>query len=230
MSSFHTKLIKHWKTYSEITSDPDRRAVDIECPSQESRPGLVPSSKQSLDTEASNHTHGYALLEDWPQRYPCFGDSNVRSQNTQKQVTISHFSQVRKYAVNEARIRQSYSSQDRRRFQMEAIREACRVRNLMATCPHGYRTGGKATVYLIQHDILSVEEMIGIENLISDASAKNSLKERHLHTALVLKKQRELREQNEVDNEKLGEIARLRSSKNVERARLRALLAAPSRG
>ncbi|KAL3796448.1 hypothetical protein HJC23_004245 [Cyclotella cryptica] len=194
----------------EITSDPDRRAVDIECPSQESRPGLVPSSKQSLDTEASNHTHGYALLEDWPQRYPCFGDSNVR-----------------KYAVNEARIRQSYSSQDRRRFQMEAIREACRVRNLMATCPHGYRTGGKATVYLIQHDILSVEEMIGIENLISDASAKNSLKERHLHTALVLKKQRELREQNEVDNEKLGEIARLRSSKNVERARLRALLAAP---
>ena len=51
-----------------------------------------------------------------------------------------------------------------------------------------------------------------------------------MHTALVLKKQKELQESNELDiANKLAEVARSRSSKHVERARLRAALAAPRR-
>lgn len=218
-------LMKQWQTSSETLSEKKKRVVSMEHESLEFRPRLVPSSKVSLDAQASNRDHGHDLLEDWPQRDHC----HRRPQNRHKRVTISQFSNVRKYAVDEYTIQQSYSSEDRRRFQEEAAREAFRIRKLMAMCPHGSNTGGKATVYLIQHNILSVEEMIGIENLMSDASAKNSLKERRLHTALVLKKQRELREQNILDTDKLGEIARLRSSTNVERARLRALLAAPRR-
>ena len=179
---------------------------------------------ESLNAQSNDQAQGRDLLEDWPQRT----DASAIAPPS-KQVTISPFSQARKYTVDESTNKPSYSSKERKLFQDEATLEAFRIRKLMAMCPEGCNTGGKATIYLIKHNILAVEEIIGIENLIFLSSAKHVLKERRVHTALVLKKQDELRERNEVNADELGEIARLRSSKSVERALLRAALAAPSR-
>ncbi|KAL3802094.1 hypothetical protein HJC23_010850 [Cyclotella cryptica] len=220
MTPFHLNFIKQWQPSHDLLSEPDLTHSEL-CNERH-------SLDESLDAQSHDQAQGGDLLEDWPRRALGTSDASTRA-HAHKQVTISHLSKVRKYMVDESTIQPSYSSKDRKMFQAEAAREAFRIRKLMAMCPEGYNTGGKATIYLIQHNLLSVEEMIGIENLISVTSAKNSLKERRLHTALVLKKQGELREQNEVNIDMLGDIARLRSSKNVERARLRAVLAAPSR-
>eukprot|EP00804_Cyclotella_cryptica_P030394 CCRYP_008484-RA/>CCRYP_008484-RA protein AED:0.21 eAED:0.21 QI:573/1/0.5/1/0/0/2/0/182 len=182
MTTFRISFFKQRQPSRETTSEPERRG-SIKCPPQESQPGLVPCRQESLVRQTNDHARGHDILEDWPQRGSGLGRSSIRSMNKHKQVTIAQFSKVRRYAVDESTAQQSYSSKDRKVFQEEAAREAIRIRKLMAMCPHGYNMGGKATVYLIQHNLLSVEEMIGIENLISDASAKNSLIERRLHTA-----------------------------------------------
>jgi hypothetical protein len=219
MSPFHLNFIKQWQPSPELPSEQDL-GPSVLC--KESH-----SLDESLHSQSSHQAQGGDLLEDWPQRALCSGVTSTRK--TRKHVTISHLSKVRKYTADESTQSQSYSSKDRKLFQEDTVREAFRIRKLMTLCPEGHNTGGKATIYLIQNNILSVEEMIGIENLINVASAKNTMKERRLHTALVLKKQRELREQNLVNIDELGEMARFRSSKNAERARLRAILASPSR-
>lgn len=219
MSPFHLNFIKQWQPSHELPSDQDLVPSMI---SKESH-----SLDESLHSQSNDGAHRGDLLEDWPQRASCSVDAT--SKRDRKRVTISHLSKVRKYTVDESTDPQSYSSKDRKLFQEDTVREAYRIRKLMSLCPEGFNTGGKATIYLIQNNLLSVEEMIGIENLINVASAKNTLKERRIHTALVLNKQRELREQNLVNIDELGEIARFRSSKNAERARLRAILASPSR-
>ena len=221
MSPFNANIFKRMKPSQEMPSGSEL-PVDTTICKQAEYPSNTADT--SPDDQAACQAQGRDLLEDWPQR-----ESSIRFRKERKQVTISEHSKLRLYNVHKAARQEWYSSKDREVFQAEAICEAFRIRALMAAASEGGKTRGKATLYLLERNLLSPEEMLGIEDLITSvASARNSFNERRLHTAVVLKKQDELREHNDIDNaNKLADMARSRSTKHVERARLRAALAAP---
>eukprot|EP00804_Cyclotella_cryptica_P024086 CCRYP_007306-RA/>CCRYP_007306-RA protein AED:0.19 eAED:0.19 QI:0/-1/0/1/-1/1/1/0/237 len=231
MSPFNANIFKRFKPSQESSQESETATENTMCKdteylSNEATLGASTVSDASLDDQATYQEQGHALLEDWPEREP-----STRFRNTRKKVTISELSKLRLYNVPTAERQEWYSSKDREAFQAEALCEAYRIRDLMAAASEGGNTRGKATLYLLERNLLSPEEMLGIEELITSvASARNSFNERRLHTALVLKKQDELRGMNELDMaDKLAEVASSRSSKLVQRARLRAALAAPSK-
>ncbi|KAL7477209.1 hypothetical protein ACHAW6_003022 [Cyclotella cf. meneghiniana] len=231
MSPFRTIVLKRLNPSPETLSwsvlPPEKNMCrNTESSSHEFQSGLSSAvSDSSLDDEPAYQERGNDLLEDWPH-----SKSPSLCRNTCKKVTISEHSQLRLFKVHKA-ASQWYSSKDREAFQAEALCEAFRIRELMAAASEGGNTRGKATLYLIQRNLLSPEEMLGIEDLISSvASARRSCNERRLHVALVLKKQEELKKISESDiSNKLAELASARSSKHVDRARLRAALAAPNK-
>jgi hypothetical protein len=232
MSPFQANMLKRLKPSRETSSGselPIKKAMckNAEYPPHEFQPGVASTvADASLDDHAAYQARGHDLLEDWPR---C--DFSSRSRNASKNVTISETSKLRFYNVHKTVSQEWYSSKDRQVFQAEAVCEAFRIRELIAVASEGGNTRGKATMYLVERNLLSPEEMLGIEDLITGvASARHAFKERRLHTALVLTKQRELREKNERNiANKLAEVATSRSLKNVERARLRAALAAPNK-
>ncbi|KAL7516570.1 hypothetical protein ACHAWX_001571 [Stephanocyclus meneghinianus] len=223
------KRLKPSRETSSGSELPTKNAIckNVECPSHEFQPRLASTVEDaSLGDQVAYKAQGHDLLEDWPR---C--DSSSRSRKASKNVTISQTSKLRFYNVHKAERQEWYSSKDREVFQAKALYEAFRIRELIAVASEGGNTRGKATMYLVERNLLSPEEMLGIEDLITSvASARHAFSERRLHTALILKKQRELREKNELNiSIKLAEMATSRSSKNVERARLRAALAAPNK-
>ena len=115
-----------------------------------------------------------------------------------------------------------YSSADRKAFQDEAVREGRRIQHLISL--HSGQTG-RAIYHLMKFDLLSKEDLLGIENLISKDAANKALKQRHDHVALVLRVQKEMRERNQESADKLAQFIIHSSSNSVQIARLRAALA-----
>jgi len=152
-------------------------------------------------------------------------DMIASSSNSYKEVTFSEYSSLHVYQVGPIERQKSYTSAERKSFQIDAFREATRIQSLIASCPY---EGGEAIRYLLNFGLINPEELVGIENLICGrSSSKKVAKERYLHTALVLEKQRELRDMNEMNfAQKLAATAVTRSLKSVEKARFRAALAA----
>ena len=117
----------------------------------------------------------------------------------------------------------SYTSADQKAFRDEAAREGRRIQQLISW--HSVQTG-RAIHHLIKFDLLSREELLGIENLISKDAAVKEFKQRQAHVALVLRVQKEMREMNEESVDKLAKFVMHSSSNSVQIARLRAALAA----
>ena len=83
----------------------------------------------------------------------------------------------------------------------------------------------RGTHYLIERNLIRPEELLGIENLI--VGGGKILKERQTHSRLILKTQSELENKKDVNiGQKLADVAAAKSLKNVNKARLRAVLAA----
>ncbi|KAL7474703.1 hypothetical protein ACHAW6_000663 [Cyclotella cf. meneghiniana] len=231
MNRFHANMFKRLKPSRETSSGSDLATKEViyknaEYPPRKFQPGLSSTVPYfSLDGDAVYQAGGNNLLEDWPEDVPS------PSRNTCKKVTISEHSQLRLFNARIAASQGWYSSKDREVFQAEAVCEAFRIRELMAVASEGGNKRGKATLYLIQRNLLSPEEMLGIEDLINSvSSARRASNVRRLHTALVLRKQEELQKMGESNiSNKLAELASYGSSKHAERARLRAALAAPSK-
>ncbi|KAL3799975.1 hypothetical protein HJC23_007448 [Cyclotella cryptica] len=116
----------------------------------------------------------------------------------------------------------SYTSADRSVFQGDAAREGWHIKHLISS--QSMQTG-RAIQHLITLGLLSREELLGIESLISNDAAAQLLKERRAHTALVLRAQKEMQEKNEENADKLAQFAICSSSKSIQKARLRAALA-----
>jgi hypothetical protein len=116
----------------------------------------------------------------------------------------------------------SYSAADRNRFQAEAVQEASRIHMLTSSLPV---PTGVAIYNLIENNLLSKEELIGIEHLIGQGTALPVYCERHSHTNAVLRMQKEMQKKNVTNAEVLAQFARTRSSKSSKRASMRALLA-----
>ncbi|KAL7482848.1 hypothetical protein ACHAW6_008502 [Cyclotella cf. meneghiniana] len=140
-----------------------------------------------------------------------------------KQVRFAEYSKRRTYVTDrDYEEGKSYSSADRKIFREEAAREGFRIRNLVSSCPG---STGSAFHLLLSKGLLSCEELLGIESLVS-ANPKLESQHRQSYSDLVLATQREMREKNDtVDSVMLAMVAIRSSSGRIEKARLRAALA-----
>eukprot|EP00804_Cyclotella_cryptica_P025250 CCRYP_010351-RA/>CCRYP_010351-RA protein AED:0.16 eAED:0.16 QI:166/1/1/1/0/0/2/25/165 len=159
-----------------------------------------------------SQSESLTLLEEWP------------SSKQQKRVTFSQYSTKRIYKCSQLyRSHMSYTCRDQKVFRDETRREGQRIQQFVSL--HSVKTG-TIIHHLIKLNLLSTEELLGIEHLISKDAAVKVLKQRHAHVELVLRVQKELRERNEENVDKLAQCAMHSSSKSVHIARLRAALAA----
>ncbi|KAL3781930.1 hypothetical protein HJC23_011435 [Cyclotella cryptica] len=188
------------------------------------RPLKRMSSCLSLQSQKSP---GNDLLEDWPAR----DTSEVNNAKPRKHVTFSDYSSLRSYENDpKYRATKSYSSADRKRFQVDAAREGIRIQRLISSL---HVQPGAAIHELIGLNLLCREELLGIEHLVSEKAALRTAHERRSHSAIVLKAQDDLRDKNSDaldSNILLAKVAISRSSRNVEKAKLRAALAADRGG
>jgi hypothetical protein len=119
----------------------------------------------------------------------------------------------------------SYTSKDRKSFQAQTLREGLRIQALISALP--YRTVASIQ-YLMQRDRLVPEELLGIEHLVvKQKIAVKIAHERQEHSRFVLETQRRL-ERNpdgKCIDVALGEAAVRSSTRHVESAKLRAVLA-----
>ena len=123
----------------------------------------------------------------------------------------------------------SYTKQDRKSFGSEAFSEAIRIKRLVLSTP-GASTKDSFK-YLLKHDIVSLEEIVGIEHLVLGKSASKLLKERQDHSRAVLMEQdRQCMQEKAKEHidpmKKLGEFSASRSLESAKRARIRAAMAA----
>jgi hypothetical protein len=158
-------------------------------------------------------------------RKSCFLNTSSKSPDAPiKRVSFTQFCDVQVYEVNRSH-RKSYSPEDDRRFEVGAYIDAIRIRKAIAT--HPGITVRNPIKQLIELNILSADELVGLEQKIADVSGRKRAIEIRAHVAFLLEIQDEIREKNEeVDAEKLSLAAIISSSKSTRMARARAALAA----
>lgn len=136
---------------------------------------------------------------------------------SKKVVRFSRYSSIHVYQIHEVEKKKSYNSADLKLFKVQAKRDAQRVTELISTCPC---KGGNAVCHLIDIGELAFEELVGIDHLLGCENAERRIAfDRFIHAKLVTKNQHDL------SVRQLANIARKRSSKNVEKALMRAELA-----
>jgi hypothetical protein len=145
-------------------------------------------------------------------------------QKKAKQVTFSEYSTLCSYPLDRRyESNKSYTSSERKAFQTKASVDSKRIQHLIASHP----TQDSLTLNrLIQTNVVQIEDFLGLEHLITEKGRYHLIKQRRTHTALLLKKQKELRGKHIQDEYLLASAVLKMSTKSVEKARLRAALAA----
>lgn len=169
-------------------------------------------------TLARAQSLGQALLEEWPRRNSIMEVDDMNpSPKPKKEVKFAEYSSIHMYPIHEVEKKKSYKSADIKMFKAKVNRDASRVAELIAICP---LKGGNAVCHLIDIGALTAEDLIGIDHLLcgEDASKKIAF-DRFTHSKLVTRKQHDLYV------EQLAYVASKRSSRNVEKAIMRARLA-----
>ena len=140
-----------------------------------------------------------------------------------KKVSFSKYSTKRVY-VNDPCYEnwKSYSSADQKTFRKEAAHDAFRIKHLLSTFP---LPNGLAIHDLMKQGLLTREDLLGIEHLVSTNTEK-AMQERRSYMNFVLGVQKQMREnENKVNAGMLAVVAVAKSSRMTEKARLRAALA-----
>ena len=121
----------------------------------------------------------------------------------------------------------AYTKEDRDEFGKDALLEGLRIKNLIATAPGD--SVCESMKYLLRHRFITKAEIVGIDHFITGTST-SVLQTRRNHSAAVLKKQNELRHDQELEEPAwyLAKFAQSRSHKSTERARTRAAFSACS--
>ena len=123
----------------------------------------------------------------------------------------------------------AYSSQDQDTFQTEATQEADHIKVLIITAPQQSRAD--SVKHLLKNNIVSREELVGIEHMALEDSNRSDIRKRH--SMAVLRKQQEQRQQQHQGYGyvslrdpaiALGKFARKNSLESRNRARARAAL------
>ncbi len=128
----------------------------------------------------------------------------------------------------------AYSRQDRQIFEAQAMIEANRIKYLIYTSPPA--SVKESVKYVFQNDIVTRDEIVGIERLIIGTRRRFVSQVRRDHMMAVLWKQEELRrlQQHQVEEDSLialSKFAEQSSLKSTHSAIVRATLATstPSR-
>jgi len=181
-----------------------------------------------------NITQVDGLLEDWPQRTSGCSINTQDWQHLYKQlqpkVKFSERSSMHVYLPDPLYLRNnSYSKSDRKDFSTETLLEVIRIKRLIKTTP-GTSTKDSFKS-LLKNNIISLEEIVGIEHLVLGKSARKLAKERQDHSRAVLMEQTRQRQvettmQHDDVTRKLGEFSASRSIRSSKRARIRAAMAA----
>jgi len=171
--------------------------------------------------QASNPL-GLARTEKWPQDKSMANTKDTSSAKSKK-VSFSKYSTKRVY-VNDPCYEnwKSYSSADQKTFRKEAAHNAFRIKHLLSTfaLPTGF-----AIHDLMKQGLLTREDLLGIEHLVS-MNTEKAMQERRSYMNFVLGVQKQMREnENKVNSGMLAVVAVAKSSRMMEKARLRAALA-----
>ncbi len=218
------------------SSSPSSSTRDVDAmprfplPSQQSLPPRCVSDQVDYHSQTSQ---GDDLIEDWPKRRTSYesGDAAdwqalcARLHANQKAVVFSEYSSLHVYNEDlRYQMNKSYSSSERKQFGKEAVLESHRIKSLVTHFP----IQGNSIRYLLSHNIISREEILGIEHMVSNRAATRIFRERRDHSARVLMEQQKMKERKELDDPsgKLAVVALTRSLRSVKRARFRAALAA----
>ena len=116
----------------------------------------------------------------------------------------------------------AYSSIDIAGFSNQAVQEGNRIKNLISQFPFN---AGTVIAGLIRHNIIDVEELLGIEHLIGRDAREQVRENRRAHVMLILGVQNRLRETGLSSAETLARVAQTNSSESIRKGRSRALLA-----
>jgi len=181
-----------------------------------------------------NITQMDGLLKDWPRRTSCCSVNTQDWQNLYKQlkpkVKFSERSIMHVYLPDPLYLKnKSYSKSDRKDFSTETLLEAIRIKRLVKATP-GTSTKDSFKS-LLKNNIISLEEIVGIEHLVLGKSARKLAKERQDHSRAVLMEQRRQHQVETMMQEgdctrKLGEFSASRTVGSSRRARIRAAMAA----
>mmetsp|Transcript_6846 Transcript_6846/g.14273 ORF Transcript_6846/g.14273 Transcript_6846/m.14273 type:complete len:182 (+) Transcript_6846:101-646(+) len=141
-----------------------------------------------------------------------------------RRVAFSECSHLHVYEPHDQFLLKSlcYTKEDQDAFSAESVREGLRIKDLIETAP--YESIAESIKYLLRNRIITRGELVGVENYILGKS--NVLKLRRDHSAAVLRKQHEQRKQQLQDPMNLGKAAQISSVKSVQKARVRAAMAA----
>ncbi|KAK1733049.1 hypothetical protein QTG54_016187 [Skeletonema marinoi] len=178
------------------------------------------------------------LLEHWPKResmtYTSFDSgadddasaANIRNRRHFRVVDFSEASHLHVYERESMYLLRSltYTKDDRDEFGKDTLLEGLRIKNLVDTAPP--ISTAESIKYLLRHDSISRAELIGIEHFILGKPSRVQKIRKH-HAAAVLWKQQELQHQKLEDPAlNLGKFAQSSSLKSMQRARIRAAVAA----
>ena len=197
---------------------------------------MMPSSSQGQEEpEEPEPAHrprceGHHLLEDWPRRA---SSSEAEASNSAAQPSVVHISESSMLYVYQeddlyCKIK-AYSRQDRQIFEAQAMIEANRIKNLIyASPPASVKESAK---YVLQNNIVTRDELVGIESLILGDRRTAVSHVRRDHMMAVLWKQEELRLQQQPEEGSLialSKFAEQSSLKSTRSAIIRATLASSS--
>jgi len=168
-------------------------------------------------------------MVDWPRRPATAtepeGEDMVLHMHAKPElrpkVSFSKVSTLFVYETQRGETPKSYSKRDQDFFGVEALREALRVKELIAQSPP--ESTKESLRFLLKNRSLAIEEMVGIENAILGQGTHTTKK---LHAKTVLQKQWEQQQNPENAAENMARVARESSLKSLLRARACAVFAA----
>ena len=176
------------------------------------------------------------LLEDWPRSMSgCTQEGQSLNKLLKPRVTFSKISSMQIYHIDQLYANsKSHSKEDFKRFSMDTLMDAARIKNLVLLTSSDASTK-ESFRYLIENHVIMSEEIQGIEHLISN-SAYKLLKERRNHPRAVLSEQdrmealtsdsmKHTKSHDDLVNQ-LATFSASRSLRSAERARIRASTAA----
>ena len=205
----------------------------------ENWPCRCADSDDGLFCAAEKAARRDTLLEHWPKRkssttFASFDSeevdvASVRNKRHRHHLRSVHFSETSQLRVYERESKYllrslTYTKDDRDEFGKDALLEGLRIKNLVDTAPP--ISTAESIKYLLRHDSISRAELIGIEHFILGKPSRVQKMRKH-HAAAVLWKQQELQHQKLEDPAlNLGKFAQSSSLKSMQRARIRAAVAA----
>lgn len=194
---------------------------------------------EPIHHSADLNAKGDELLKDWPRRMSCCSintqDWKILCKQIHPRVTFSESSSMQIYQPDPLYAEtKSYTREDRKSFGKDTMMEAIRIKRLVMSTPGATKDSFK---YLLKNNIISLEEMVGIEHLVLRKSPSKILKERRGHARAVLMEQtriekmqeesvQKLKMQDYDTTQKLGDFSASMSIKSTKSARIRAAMAA----